>query len=471
MPITLTKDDLITLTDGESLADAPSPVFASGLNFDSRALKKDEIFVALKGESMHGHAFLAKAEEQRAGIYLIEDRAVAKNLKEPWRAVLVKDTFAALYALTKAWRNELTYPIAAITGSVGKTTVKELVVSILKQVAPGGYSIKSYNNHTGVPYTISTLSKDDAWGVLEMGMNHAGEIEKLSLLGRPTLAAITTIAPAHIEHLGSLEAIARAKLEIIAGLERGSPLIIDGESQVLLQELEKQKIRDSFKVYSVGSVSSGGVFDATVHKVISHGVEELQVVFDVLGATLEVRLHFGGVHNAKNGAMAALIAKLLVPQITSEQIIRGLEAFRAPEQRLVTHQLAGGRRLIDDSYNANPASMKAAISIVADEIARGKRVGFILGDMFELGAFAEQYHAEIGGVVAALHPAFVIGVGPHAERYVSACKKSGVTAFHVMTPEEGARIATSTDFDILLVKASRGMKLEKAVQLILSHYR
>ena len=469
MSLCLSKEQLIEITGGSCRTSTPERVVFRGVEFDSREIRGGELFIALKGEKTHGHSFLTTALQRGAALFLVEEDFSAEQFTEPHRLVYVKDTLLAFATLASWWRKNLGIPVLAITGSVGKTTVKELAASILLQDSVGGYSLNSYNNHTGVPYTISKLSPEQRWGVLEMGMNHAGEISVLSKIGAPNVAAITTIGPAHIENLGSLEGIAREKLDIVAGLKEGSPLIVDGESEVLIKEIRSSGIDSRYRVLYFGRKSEAKVpLDGEILEVQTKGLEGITITFSLLGQKVSALLGIAGAHNAKNAVCAALSAKMLLPTLSIEQIKSGLEKFRAPLQRLATYDLTNERVLVDDSYNANPLSMKALLEIARSEISAGKRIGLVLGDMFELGDHGEGYHREIGKVVGELKPQFLVAVGERAKWYSAEAKAVGVPTHETLSPEEGGRIATTLDFDILLVKGSRGVKLERAVQVILN---
>ena len=469
MSLSISKDQLIEVVSGRSLAAAGAKLVACGVETDSREVRGGELFIALKGEKNHGHEFLPQAFERGAALYLVESEAATKSFPEPERLVLVPDTLAAFWTLARWWRRRLKLPVLAITGSVGKTTVKEIAASILLQHSKGAYSQKSFNNHVGVPHTICRIAPDHEWAVLEMGMNHAGEIRRLTSVGEPNVAAINVIAPAHIEFLGSMENIARAKLEITAGLPQGAPLVLNGCDPVLVKEAAV--FAEKYKLLYFGEQSGRVVpaLDAEVSAVRSAEdlTEGITFALTLQGETTEVKMHVVGEHNAGNAACAALCARCLRQEITLAQIKKGLEAFRAPLQRLNLKDLSGGRKLLDDAYNANPASMQALLRIGQGFMREGRQVGVIWGDMLELGAHAEGFHREVGRAVAELKPAFLVTVGPYARFYRQEAEKAAVKCLEAAGPELAAHIAMKLGFDILLVKASRGMRLDKTVAVVL----
>jgi UDP-N-acetylmuramoyl-tripeptide--D-alanyl-D-alanine ligase len=468
MSLSLSKDQLIAIVGGSSPRASTGSVVCQGVEYDSREVRGGELFIALKGETTHGHAFVKGAFDRGASIFLVEDANALPDFPEPDRLVVVPDTLQAFWTLASWWRRKLGLPVLAITGSVGKTTVKEITASILLQHSRGSYSIKSHNNHVGVPYSICKFAPEHAWAVLEMGMNHAGEISNLTKIAEPTAAAISTIAPAHIEMLGSLEAIARAKLEIVDGLSRGAPLVLNGDSEVLKSEVSHANIAGRLKTQYFGAIGTGVALEAKVSAVESKGLDGVSFRLMLQGEETDVSMQIMGPHNALNAACAALSARALFPSLSLALIKKGLEEFKAPLQRLSVKELRGDRKIVDDAYNANPASMKALFEVGSDLKKQGKRVGTVLADMLELGEFSEKLHREVGEALARFEPAFLVTVGEKAKWYGEEAKKKNVATYEAASPELAAHIAMKLGFDILLVKGSRGMKLEKTVATLLA---
>lgn len=464
MSISISLTQLCSVVGGRQLESTARTISFQGVEYDSREVRGGELFVALKGEKTHGHQFVPLAFQRGAAAVLVEDEAVARALPEPCRAVIVSDTLAALWSLARWWRSELAVPVLAITGSVGKTTVKEIAASVLLRHSVGNFSVKSFNNHVGVPYTILKTSREHRWLILEMGMNHAGEIRALTRIGSPNVAVISKIAPAHIENLGSLAAIADAKCEIVEGLRPGGQLVVNGDDPELLAAIAR--LQASPPLVRVGASAESGL-DAMVSDVRAQGLEGIAFSLVLGGQRLEVSMNIVGTHNALNAAIAAAAARALLPDLSVEKITEGLSSFKAPLMRLNLKALSRGRTVVDDSYNANPASMRSLLEIARDLAQSGKKVGLVLADMLELGGFSEQFHREIGEVVAQCGAQFLITVGRYAVLYADAPGKAGVRTFEAATPELAAHIATTLDFDILLVKGSRGMKLDRAVATLL----
>ncbi|MDC0358193.1 UDP-N-acetylmuramoyl-tripeptide--D-alanyl-D-alanine ligase [Oligoflexia bacterium] len=463
MAISLTKQKLQEIIGGESTG-ATERISFQGLEYDSREIKGGELFVALKGETGHGEQYLDTAFGRGASMALVEDAALLTSFAEPERLLVVKDALKAFWQLATWWRTELALPIVAITGSVGKTTVKELVASLLLQHNEGTYSLKSHNNHVGLPYTVCRMSRNHNWGVLEMGMNHAGEISDITKIATPNVAAITNIAPAHIQEFGSLGAIADAKFEIIEGMADGAELILNGDDQYLRDGLKRHDPKQRLQVKYFGTDSN---CDAYFSNFQSHGFKGISFDLFLDGKHASVKMGVVGRHTALNATCAALLVKTVFPKITLKKIATRLAKFMAPLMRLNLKTLSEEKRIIDDSYNANPASVAAALDVVRDFRSSGLKVGVILGDMLELGAHAEHHHLEIGGIVADLKPEFVVAIGEFAPLLVQQCAQNGIPHFIAETPDAAAHIARKMDYNVLLVKASRGVGLDKTVATLL----
>lgn len=467
MPVTINKRQLCEVIKGTPVVPGSDSILGLGLNFDSRELKGGEIFVALPGESTHGHEFLVQAAEKGASLFIIEDKAAAEKLPDKARAIVVKSSQQALYDLASWWRETLNVFTIAITGSVGKTTTKELLRYILSETGQGTWSLKSHNNHVGVPYTILRASREDHWLVLEMGMNHPGEIATLSKCARPDIAVVTAVAPAHIEFFDSVEAIAGEKLSIATGMRKGEgTLILNAECDVLMKSFDEKNCP-----YTVFKFGNG--FEAEVAAVTStlEG-DSFGIEFDVKLFTeiAHVALPIAGKVNALNAAAALLAAKSINPLASLNDLKVGLEKFQSPDGRLKCHQLSERKMLIDDSYNANPASMFSTIDVAHDLALGGKRVVLILGEMKELGEHSERYHHEIGAAAAASGAIVCIFVEPVAGWYREGAKRSA-GAFELIsaaTPEEAADVASTIEADVYIVKASRGARLDKTANKLIA---
>ena len=447
-------DELLTATGGR----LTEPVSVWGVTTDSRRVNPGELFVALSGDNFDAHAFVPQAFARGAAAALVSrpvDGAAGPLL-------VVEDTLRAFQELARFHRERFGLPVVALTGSNGKTSTKEMIAAVLEPLGPVHRTAGNLNNHVGVPYTILRADNEDRWLVLELGMNHAGELRTLTHIAKPDVAALTIVAPAHLQYFESIDAIADAKFEIFEGLAEGGQVILNGECA----EISKALTRHNLTAKTLRFGNKHG-FDGQLVSVKSLGFEGLEIEFQLKGERIKASSTLIGTHNALNIVAAALIAKTLVPEIDAAQIVHGISNFRAPLMRLNLKELKDGRTIIDDCYNANPTSMRSSIEFLGELRAAGKRVGMILGDMLELGQSSARYHTEIGKTAAQVRPEYVIAVGPAAVDIYKQAKALGVKAFHAESAEAAAETARKMPVDVLLVKASRGIGLDRAVRKFL----
>lgn len=457
--VRLSLSELADICGGSWLG-AEEEVLVTGAEFDSRAVKGGELFVALPGSNVHGHKFVESALERGAAGCLIEDEEFGRSSSAPERMVLVKDSLKAFWQLARWWRKELALPVLAVTGSVGKTSVKEFCASILLKHSRGTYAFKSHNNHVGVPYTLCRASREDSWIVLEIGMNHQGEIRELVRIAEPNVGVITCVAPAHLEFLGSLENIADAKWELVEGISGGT--LVLPEDDPLLRRRADQLDPEEMALKFFGESEEcdlrlvdyeGRGLTGSRFALVSDRSERCEVQASVIGR-----------HAARNAACAVLACRSLLPTLTLEEACRGIVECRSPAMRLRVRKLKTGAQIIDDSYNASPTSLRAALEVLGDEHQAGRSVAAVLGDMLELGPDSERYHREIGELLVELAPKVVVGVGPQAAYYLEAVRAAGGPVFHVETPIAAANVVKKYRFERLLVKGSRAIGLEQVVE-------
>ena len=417
---------------------------------DSRAIKKGQLFVALKGENFDGHEYAAQSLEQGASSVLVSE------LLNVGPAVVVKDTRLALGDLAAHWRAKFEVPVVAITGSNGKTTVKEMLAAILKMAAGDDASVLAtqgnLNNDIGLPMTMLNLDKQHRYAVLEMGMNHTGEMSYLTRLAKPNIALVNNAGTAHIGELGSVEAIANAKGEIFEGLVDGGTAIINADD--VFASLWKS-LASNHKQVTFGLKAKA---DVTATYELHSANSDIELITPK--GTAKFSLPAPGVHNVSN-ALAATAAALAL-NISLEKIATGLSNFVGVKGRLQAKQGFAGAKVIDDTYNANPMSMKAAIDVL--KASAGQRI-FVMGDMAELGADAASMHAEIG--------AYAKTAGIEKFYALGALTKNAVTAFgansiHFETVETLAESLKSimNAETTVLVKGSRSMRMERVVEAI-----
>ena len=378
----------------------------AGIEMDSRDVLHGDLFVALKGEAMDGHKFLDAAFAKGAAGAIV-DRAV------DWPHILVEDTTAALEALGAAARRRTEARIIGVTGSVGKTGVKEAIFASLERVSRGAAhrSTRSYNNHVGVPLSLARMPARSRFGVFEMGMNHAGEIARLTAQVRPHVAVITTIAPAHIENLGSMEAIAAAKAEIVAGIEPGGTAVIPADTPHFAQ-LEAAARKAGAKIVSFGMAQTADVrlLDAIPS---ANGGSLVTCEFRSADGTTG-RLCYTVAEPGEHWVVNSLAVMAAVRAAGGDMAAAGLALAEMGglKGRGARHGIAvpGGKALlIDESYNANPASMRATLAQLG-QTPSGRRIA-VLGAMKELGDFAPQFHAALAEPVVAADVDYAVLVG------------------------------------------------------------
>ncbi|MEO7564605.1 MAG: UDP-N-acetylmuramoyl-tripeptide--D-alanyl-D-alanine ligase [Sphingomicrobium sp.] len=447
-----TSAEIAAATDGTASADFS----VTGMTFDSREVRPGDLFVAMPGTAREGHQFVAGAFEQGAEAALVSSPVDGPH-------VLVADTFTALRALARAARERCSATVIGVTGSVGKTSTKEALFAALDRVAPTRThrSVRSYNNHTGVPLSLARMPRDCTFAVLEMGMNHAGEIAELTALVRPHLALITAIAPAHMEMLGSLQAIADAKAEIFAGLEPDGIAIIPNDSE-FRDRLVKAARRTADRIITFGSG------DADVHAV--HAVAEGQgslITASLLESELTFTIAQCGAHWVSN-ALAVLAA---VEAVGADVAVAGLALadMGGLKGRGERHSIAvgeGSALLIDGSYNANPASMSATLASLGDERGVERRIA-VLGPMRELGKHSDELHAGLAPEVIAAEVDELILIGPEMEPLAAAVGAS-VAVHRAATVDDAITklLALLRPGDAVLVKASNSVGLAALVDRV-----
>ncbi|HET7634517.1 MAG TPA: UDP-N-acetylmuramoyl-tripeptide--D-alanyl-D-alanine ligase [Burkholderiales bacterium] len=436
----------------------------SSVSQDSRSLTPGALFVALRGERFDGHRFLAQAAQRGAAAALVDEagsRIEDRGSSDSLPLLVVPDTRKALGLLAQYWRTRFQIPVVALTGSSGKTTVKEMLALVLSEVCAPHSSLLTphrevlatrgnLNNDIGMPLMLLELRPHHRYAVIEMGMNHAGEIAWLTSLARPDVALVINAGRAHLEGLGSEEAVARAKGEIFEGLAPDGVAAINADDRfaALWRELAARHRVVTFGVDAPA--------DVTATYALS-GVASQIVLTTPLG-TAPSALQVPGLHNVRNALAAAAAASAL--DIDPQTIAAGLARFAGVKGRLQTKRALHGATLIDDTYNANPDSVCAAISVLA--AASGTRL-MVLGDMGELGATAPELHAEIGTFAraAGIDQLFTLG-----ELSQQAARAFGKGARHFPRIEELlAEIENRLAPDVtMLIKGSRFMRMERVVQ-------
>ena len=436
---------------------SPSASF-EGVLTDTRALTPGSLFVALVGERFDAHGFLGEAAARGAAGAVVQSGRARATVPAGFPLFEVPDTLHALGNLGRAHRRRFSIPMAAVTGSNGKTSTKEMIAAILATRGPALKTRGNLNNEVGVPLTLFGLEPGQVAAVVEMGMNHRGEIARMVRYAEPDVGIITSVGAAHLEFLGSVENIAEAKGELFAGLKPGARAVVNLDDPPVVEQARKS---------GVAQLTYGRAPGAAVRlegaRTVGSGGSALRVGYG--GRTYEFQLPLLGAHNAQNacGAFAVGVAMGYGPDACAQ----GLSRVESHPGRL--HALAGrGETLvIDDSYNANPASMAAALDTL-ESLAHGRRAVAVLGDMLELGPDEAREHAALGARAAAVAEK-VAFFGPRSRSgFAEASKGRGGSAAHF---EEISALllwleAEVRPGDVILVKASRGMRLERAVEAL-----
>jgi UDP-N-acetylmuramoyl-tripeptide--D-alanyl-D-alanine ligase len=429
----------------------------SAVSSDSRKIAAGDLFVALKGENFDGSEFVAAAARDGAVAALVDQESETRNQESEIPLLLVKNTRLALGQLAAYWRAQFSIPVVALTGSNGKTTVKEMLASILGEATGNADSVLAttgnLNNDIGMPLTLLRLRAAHRYAVIEMGMNHPGEIDYLTRIAHPDIAIINNAAAAHLAGLGSVEAVARAKGEIFAGLKNDGIAVInaDDEFAPLWRELAQPHQVVDFALDTGAAVNA--CWDVT-----DFGI---QMEITTPEGNIGVNLRVPGAHSARN-ALAATAAAVVL-HIPLETIAKGLEKFTGVAGRLQRKPALHGAVLIDDTYNANPASVRAALQVLAQ--ASGRRI-FVMGDMGELGAEEERFHAETGALARQLGVQRLLALGGLSR---AAVREFGAGAQHF---DDAESLCAVLDKELaagmtVLVKGSRFMRMERVVQCCL----
>jgi UDP-N-acetylmuramoyl-tripeptide--D-alanyl-D-alanine ligase len=427
---------------------------AMGYSIDSRTLNPGDLFIAITGDRFDGHNYVQAALEKGAVGAIIE--AGKKVDGDPLRLLQVEDSLKALQLLGAAARRLWGKPLLAVTGSAGKTTTKEILAHILATRFRVMKSSGNLNNHIGLPLQLLKLEAEHDLGVVEMGMNHAGEIRALGELAQHDLAVVTTVAPVHLEFFGSLAEIARAKYEIIETLHPGGVAVLNADDDYVCQFGRDFK----GKVVTFGIKRSA---DVTARKVQINGAEGSTFELVVGSVGEPVTFPLVGEHNIYNALAAAAAA--MERGISPSQAAAALSSIAPPDKRGQVLHL-NGATIINDCYNSNPRALEAMIDTLAS--MKAERRILVVGEMLELGPTAEALHRQCGKHAADKKIDMVIGVRGMARAVAEAACGSGTQAQFVETPEQaGEWLARNVrPGDAVLLKASRGVKLERALEML-----
>ena len=435
-------------------ADAPA---VSAVSTDSRTLESGCLFVPWVGTRFDGHDYIEQALEGGAAGCLCA--RLPEKLRPDRFYIQVPDTRLALRALASAYRDRFAVPLIQITGSVGKTTTKEMLAAVLGARLRVYKTPGNFNNDIGTPLTLLGLTTEHQAAVIETGMNHFGEIRYLGEMVRPDIAVISNIGDAHVEFLGSREGILQAKCEILENLRPQGLLVLNGDDPLL------NTVQAPFRTVRCGQSERCQV---RITELSDRGVEGITCAVTTERDVYRLSIPAPGEHMAYSASMAVAVGEEL--GLSREEIIRGVGSYEPAGSRMRVVRLPDGRLILDDCYNANPQSVTAALEVLA-KTECGRKAA-VLGDMGELGSLTDQAHYNMGALAAMLGVDFVAAIGEKAARIADGAAESGGSVLHFATKEEAlpelkARLGPDT---AMLVKASRAMRFDWLVERLEKAY-
>lgn len=451
--------DILIATNGKLITGDENTQF-KGISIDSRNIEKGCLFIPIIGERFDGHTFIEGALNSGA-VGTLTSQKLDVNYSEEKCIIMVEDTLKALQDISKYFLKKANVPVVAVTGSTGKTTTKELIYNVLSQKYIVLRNKGNFNNHIGLPLTLLGIEKDHEMVVLEMGMSNRGEIDLLAGITTPEVGVITNIGICHIENLGSKKEIFNAKMEISNYMDETSVLIVNGDDEYL------SNCKKENTIYK--KVFAGLNEDNNIHvtRINDLGYEGVEFTFDYNNETHDVKLNVPGVHNVYNAILAIGVG--MHYDISMEKIKEGLMGFGGNKMRLNIVDLNEDVKIINDCYNANPDSMNAALSVL-ENIKVGRKIA-VLGDMLELGEFSEAAHREVGEMALNKGIDILITVGISGQNIAKGAVDKGFDKEKVFAAADNMTAINILNHiinaqDIILIKGSRGMKMEEIVQYL-----
>ena len=450
----ITIKDILTCTGGK-LITGNENIVCKTFSKDTRTIKEGDIYIGIKGENFDGNVFWKKALDNGAKGVIVQGIEFDKQDIDTYLdkvIIQVKDTLQALYKLASYKREIYKVPVIAITGSVGKTSTKDLVASVVAQKYKICKTVGNNNNNIGMPFTILNAPEDIEAFVLEMGMNHFGEIHLLSEIAKPNICVITNIGTSHIGNLGSRENILKAKLEILDGAQNPY-MVINHDNDLLHKWYEENKDKITIKTYGINEKSDIQAKDIQLYEEGS----EYKIHLNNKEETIKVPV--GGEHFVLNSLCAIAVGEIL--DIENEDIKRGIETFSLTKNRMEVIELKNDIKLINDAYNSSVESVKASLSYMS-QMKANRRIA-VLGDILETGEFAEKLHKEIGKIVCENKVDVLICSGENAKYIVESAKENGFdekNIYYFDNKEDIVELLKKCiqPEDVILLKASNGMR-------------
>ncbi len=449
----LTVKDIISKTNGK-LIEGNENLICKNFSSDTRKIDKDDVYIGIKGEKFDGSKFWRQALENGASCVIVENIDFTKEEKKEFEGktiIKVENTLEALYNIARYKRSLYKIPVIAITGSVGKTSTKDIVANVVSKKYKTLKTIGNNNNNIGLPFTILRMQDEEAM-VLEMGMNHFGEISLLTSIAKPTICVITNIGTSHIGNLGSRENILKAKLEILEGNERPT-VIINNDNDLLHKWYEENKNKIDIKTYGIKERSDLNASHIILNEISSKFTCNLD------GKKEEINVPVGGEHFILNSLCASMVGKVL--KIDNEKIVKGIETFELTKKRMDITELKNGVKIINDAYNASLESMQASLKYIS-ALKDNRRIA-VLGDMLELGKYSQKIHEQIGEEVYKNKIDILMCSGKNAKYIAEKAKEAGMPEediYYFVTKEDMTNKLREIvkSGDVILLKASNGMR-------------
>ena len=435
----------------------------TGISTDSRSIRPGECFWALEGDRYDGHDFAGQAIQQGASAVVIQpDRFGDEIEREAVVVIAVEDTRKALGDLAAWWRREHRVQVVAVTGSAGKTTTKEMAAAILEQAHRTLRNPGNLNNLIGLPLTLLRLEGVHQRAVLEMGMNRPGEILRLTEIADPDVGVITNVGMAHLEGVGDVEGVAKAKVELLEKVSPRAKVVLNGDDERLMRAAAPFK-REGL------TFGMGRRNDVRAKKIQDLGGEGIAFELVCPAGSVDVRLQPAGLQNVLNALAAASAGFCLDEPL--ERVAEGLGRFSGMRGRFDIIALKGGATLVDDTYNSNPLSLRAALNSIQSLVEKEGRIIVALGEMMELGAATVSAHREAGRWVGELRPHHFLAIGEHAQDMLEGAAESGMPPYRIEAVETQSEMQEKIkekmrQGDLIFLKGSRKMGLDKVVQAL-----
>jgi UDP-N-acetylmuramoyl-tripeptide--D-alanyl-D-alanine ligase len=449
---------VVRAVKGEFIETMKDEIQIQGVSTDTRTLQSGNLFIPLDiGNRYDGHQFVREAFAKGAAAALWQKGRLDPPAEVP--LIYVEDTLIALQELAKAYRQELSVRVIGITGSNGKTTIKDMVASVLTTTYKVHKTKGNLNNHIGLPQTLLQLSEETEMAVIEMGMSDRGEIEFLTKLAQPEVAIISNIGESHLLQLGSRVEITKAKLEILAGLQQNGLFIYNGDEPLIEQCLPEMEHPESMLRFRFGSSDNNDFYPAAI-------LNEQEGSYFQINTEKSPSFYIPvlGQHNVVNALASIAVGKYM--GVSDADLVKGLRSLEMTSMRIERVPAANKALILNDAYNASPTSMRAAIRLL-EEMKGFNRKFVVLGDMLELGSEEQSYHAGIGRELHPQHIDFIYTYGPLAKYIAEAARErfSGNQVQWFTDKDEMIRQlgVNVSEGDLVLVKGSRGMKLEEVV--------